>query len=192
MNHPEQSRAQLLLNDLGVSGDIPLDRVLRDFDEILLETPKAHLTARTIGGKPRGRGFTITDPRGDPYLTRTVVEEFADGGAIYLQRIHRSDGDREFHDHPSDFRTFIVSGRYIEHRPEGEPVEFRAGDWNMGKAEKLHRLELPDGPVLTIVYRGPKRREWGFRAAAPDAPWVHHVQYLDAKFGVGGWTKEYE
>jgi hypothetical protein len=145
---------------------------------------------QTFKGTSRMRKFVITDPSGSPYLTRYVVEEFPDGSGIYLHFIHRSDSDREFHDHPWDFRSFIVRGGYIEHTPEGSR-EFYPGSWNVRQAEQLHRLELfcPED-TITILFRGPKRREWGFKAIGGE--WTHNEAYLDAKFGKGNWNKEYE
>lgn len=140
----------------------------------------------------RMRKRVIDDPSGDPYLTRWVIEEFADGSAIYLHRLHRSDGDREYHDHTFDFMSFIVSGSYIEQRPGKPSVQFRSGDWNVAKAEQLHRLEKASAEdVITVVFRGPKIRDnWGFQAEG--GPWVPHAVYLDEKFGPGKWLTEYE
>lgn len=66
---------------------------------------------------------------------------------------------------------------------------YRSGMHNHKDAADLHRLELPDGPVVTLVRRGPTVRRWGFMT---QHGWVDHNSYLDAKFGAGNWDKTYE
>jgi hypothetical protein len=39
---------------------------------------------------------------------------------VYLHHLLRSDYDRAFHDHPWGFVTFLISGSYTEHRPNGQ------------------------------------------------------------------------
>jgi hypothetical protein len=56
---------------------------------------------------------------------------------------------------------------------------YREGDINVKKAEQLHQLKIIDGPVITLVRRGPKIREWGFQTYDG---WVHHKPYIEAKF----------
>lgn len=144
---------------------------------------------RRFDTPPPMRKFIITDGEGRPYLTRYVVNEAEDGSKVYLHFIHQSDDDRDFHDHPWDWHSEILQGSYKEYRPESSTI-FRPGDVNVKVAEQLHRLEVLEGPVITMVFRGPKRREWGFQT--PGKPWVHHETYLNEKFGRGKWSKEYE
>lgn len=95
---------------------------------------------------------------------------------LRVHHIALSDQDRELHDHPFDFVSFIVSGGYIEHTPQGRFVR-KPGDFVVRRAEDTHRIELrkqalryEDGkcvekievPAWTIVLRGPYRRDWGF------------------------------
>ena len=194
--HPHMAHAQLLMAKLGVSGDQMLDAVLSAFDRLPITDPARFAESRlarlfsdfTSAGTERMRHFTITDPKGDPYLTRYFVEEYADGSGVFLHHIHRSDSDREYHDHPWDFRSYIVSGGYHEHTPDEPPRTFKRGTWNTSPATRLHRLELTSSEAWTIVFHGPKVRAWGF-ANARDGVWVHNEEYLAKKFGDAPWTK---
>lgn len=92
---------------------------------------------------------------------------------VRVHKIVRSDEDRELHDHPWTFLSFILSGGYIEHRPFGVSKEYRRFDFVFRRAEDLHRLQLHkeyayadnrvvEKPAWTFVIRGPTRRRWGF------------------------------
>jgi len=138
---------------------------------------------------PIHKRFFIPAPDGSPYLERIVLEEAEDGSKVYLHILYQSDGDRDLHDHPWNFVSHIIYGEYIEHRSDGSKQMFFAGDTNEKEADTLHRLELPNGPVITMIECGPKIREWGFQT---EEGWVHHKDYLDKKFGPGNWDGEYE
>lgn len=130
------------------------------------------------------KSFVITSKTGEPYLTRYVLSE-----TKYLHIIHRSDDDRDLHDHPWDFSSQILHGSYVEVTPDGKRKTFKVGDVNFHKAEDAHCLVLNEGEVVTLVTLGPRRREWGFHTAKG---WVHHKDYLDEKFGFGKWTDTHD
>lgn len=110
---------------------------------------------------------------------------------IYIHRFLRSDKD-DHHDHPFDFLGYVVSGGYIESLLHGTPVRSvwgkdpkrqtfiveaqesvgtrQEGSWAWRSAETRHKVtlsrhysseEYKDAP-LTVIFRGPYRREWGF------------------------------
>jgi len=137
---------------------------------------------------------TICDEAGQPYLRRFYIFECR-WGNVYLHQILRSDGDRDLHDHPWDFTSIILKGGYTE----VNRVVFEDGTtanlecwWEQGdiirhRAEDAHRLILePNTTTWTLVFTGPKRREWGFHTPSG---WLHWVRYLDIKFGAGNWTE---
>ena len=112
-------------------------------------------------------------------------------GTLRLHHVLTSDEGRDFHDHPFDFASLILRGGYLEHvpgcgcipvLPEGKHVThaaspcrvYRPGTIVRRKAEDFHRLELLDGPALTVVLAGPYRRAWGFKTAAG---WVPYEEY---------------
>jgi hypothetical protein len=87
--------------------------------------------------------------------------------------IKADDPGRDFHDHPWDYETHLLSGSYLEHTPDGD-VLYEAPCTLVRRAEHLHRLELPNGPVWTYFTTGPFRRRWGFMTGDG---WVRHVDY---------------
>lgn len=105
-------------------------------------------------------------------------------GALRLHHILRGDDDRDYHDHPMDFTSLVLSGGYIEHSPDKEPRKFLPGDVNRKRAEDLHRLELIGDDAWTIVLAGPFRRDWGFKT---EDGWVvagDYDAYKVKKYGI--------
>ncbi len=123
-------------------------------------------------------------------------------GRLRVHHIVRSDADKELHDHPFDFTSFIVKGGYWEHVPcWGEhPRSHGVCDWGCKgtriwrapftlvrrKAEDLHRIELArpcvHGEAWTIVWRGAYRREWGFMTKEG---WLNWQAFTALKNGRG-------
>jgi hypothetical protein len=146
--------------------------------------------------------------KGDPYLVRYTLFSCKWFG-VFLHKIMRSDSDRDLHDHPWSFWTFLLAGRYTEdvpldnppmYKPNGcmytRPRIFAAGSLVRHRAEDAHCLTLPrtwrwdglegskepDGfiPVWSLFIHGPRRREWGFHTAAGWIPWETYVnRYRD-------------
>lgn len=115
----------------------------------------------------------------------------AEGGHEYMRRyylragkgpqhrfhlISAGDPGRDLHDHPFDYVSRLLSGRYVEHTPDGD-TEYGPGDILVRKAEALHRLELVSGPVWTYFVTGRFRRTWGF---STPSGWVPFTQYAAA------------
>ena len=90
-----------------------------------------------------------------------------------FHHILASDPGDDFHDHPWDFVSRLIAGCYIEHTPTGVVV-YKAPCVIVRKAEQLHRLELPEGPVWSYVTLGRVRRKWGFMTRRG---WVEHSRY---------------
>lgn len=123
-----------------------------------------------------------------PYLIRWAFTTPLFG--IKLHHILRSDEDRDLHDHPWSFLSLILWGGYWEHRAfieshnckydirlAGKPVTIRRwhgpGSVLWRPAPSPHRLELLLGrSAWTLVFTGPKKREWGFRTVCGWIPWT--------------------
>lgn len=125
----------------------------------------------------RGPDFTV----GDDYLRRWWVIPRNEYANVYLHEFRVSDEDRALHDHPWPSTSFLISGAYLEHTPDGT-FHRKAGDVVSRAADALHRIELfdgPDGPIPTIslFITGPKCREWGF---ACGQGWVHWRDFTAA------------
>lgn len=82
---------------------------------------------------------------------------------IFLHNI-RLDDDRNMHDHPWDFWSFILLGCYREWYMRAGKLLMRmapAGTLLRNKAEHVHRVEIVR-PVWSLVIAFRPRRMWGF------------------------------
>lgn len=136
--------------------------------------------------------FSVTPEDGVPHVSDLPSDLIEQAGAPYMERYfllgrgpqapgttaryhHILKSDLlDLHDHPWDFVSIILSGTYVETTPTTEQ-EFGPGSVLVRKAEQLHRLTLPSGPVWTFIVVGPARRQWGF---ATDQGWTHWQHYL--------------
>lgn len=130
------------------------------------------------GGAPPVEGLPcdVVEQFGRPYMRRHFLlgaGPRSPGSTARFHEILESDA-ADLHDHPWDFVSVILSGRYVETTPDGE-AEFGPGSVLVRRAEQLHRLTLPAGPVWSFVTMGPARRRWGFRTGDG---WVHWRDYL--------------
>ncbi|MFD1104605.1 hypothetical protein [Sphingobium olei] len=115
---------------------------------------------------------------GENYMRRWWVIPRNKFCNVYLHDIRQSDDDRAMHDHPWANTSFIITGSYIEHTPDGVFTR-SAGDVVERGAEALHRLEvIPGQRVISLFMTGPAVREWGF--ACPKG-WVHWTDFVDAR-----------
>jgi hypothetical protein len=123
----------------------------------------------------------VIGPKEDPQTTRWLIFKTS-GWQMCLHRWHRSDHDRALHDHSGDSWSLILLGHYTEvfsHRWERMRsrlvwpfrVVYRRG-------ETPHRVVIHDGlrgQVLTLWFRMPPRREWGFHCPRG---WKHNSDYI--------------
>lgn len=115
---------------------------------------------------------------GDNYLRRWWIVPRNEWCSVYLHEILHSDDDRALHDHPWANRSFLISGSYIEHTPEGT-FQYNAGDTVERAATALHRLEvIPGQRAVSLFITGPAVREWGF--ACPQG-WIPWREFVDAR-----------
>lgn len=98
----------------------------------------------------------------NPYMRRWWIIPRNENCNVYLHEILRSDDDRALHDHPWLNTSMLISGRYVEHTPDGSFL--REAGWIGGReATDAHRLEiLPGERAYSLFFTGPKVREWGF------------------------------
>lgn len=109
----------------------------------------------------------IPAPDGTPYLDRLRIVA-TPWFSLYLHRIRQSDADRDRHDHPWPFVSFIVRGGYIESvAPTSDPqraaIKARSA-WRMHHhpLSICHRIELIIPGTVTLVLTGRRRDDWGF------------------------------
>ncbi|MGH6950837.1 MAG: hypothetical protein ACREH4_08190 [Vitreimonas sp.] len=127
-----------------------------------------------------------------PFMTRVSI------GRLALHVFHRGDADPDPHDHEEDFWTFPLIA-YVEEVMNRNhrliPNVVRSWRVHHRKAEYAHRVVGPwdgaqvfhdplrfdplgwrdhpstrEGVVVTIVWRGEKRRGWGFGVEDPADP----------------------
>lgn len=133
----------------------------------------------------------------DPATGEPVVEGMRydpiEDGAYRLDRYHLVESPEwnvryhhimtsdpsDLHDHPWDYVTTLLAGAYVEVTPLGSML-YRAPCTLVRRAEDAHRLELPEGPVWSLLVTGPVRRPWGFHTEAGWVPWHKHGQRTPA------------
>lgn len=101
---------------------------------------------------------------------------------LYIHQICRSDEEKDPHDHPWWFASFVISGGYVEkiwdetgvreaRRPPGAFLSHRTTDF--------HKITLLDGPAWTLVVTGRRTHDrWGYLT---DSGWVDSVSYRREK-----------
>lgn len=133
-----------------------------------------------------GSGFALwrwkdIETNGSLYLRRLHIIQVPKVGTIMLHWIVRPDRARDLHDHPVSFLSLVLRGAYYEHiLEERGAYQFETiryiRRWNFKRATDAHRISDVFGPkgVLTLVFTGPKVREWGFHT---DAGWIAWRNY---------------
>jgi len=112
----------------------------------------------------------------NPYMLRYYLVPRNPYLNVYLHKFLRSDDDRALHDHPWWFLSVMLKGGYWEHR-KGKAKWRESPSVAIRKADTAHRVELDyeyiyddyhrnlgsrEKPYWTLIFTGPKIREWGF------------------------------
>lgn len=102
--------------------------------------------------------------------------------SVKVHWIRKPDQDRHLHDHPWSFLSFVLSGHYDEVTPaifNGlATTRTRRIKWfNFKSAPQSHRISKVARNTITLVFTGPKVREWGF---ITESGWVHWRKYVNA------------
>jgi hypothetical protein len=120
----------------------------------------------------------------DTYITRLDLIR-TPWFEIKMHWMHGADPERDPHDHPWPFLSIILRGAYIEKRlvdyttcglPFFDTLHHRWYNW-MPDPTVAHRIVAVDPGTVTLLFTGPRRREWGFRTAQG---WVSRHNYKDA------------
>jgi hypothetical protein len=114
------------------------------------------------------------------YITRLHVIK-TPWFAICLHWLNQPDPEPWLHDHPVSFLSLVLRGGYYEVRriASGGASRDISGwrNWvNIVRADRndLHRITRTKPGTLTLVFMGPKTREWGFHT---DAGWIEWKAY---------------
>ena len=120
----------------------------------------------------RLRNRTIRDDDGSPYLTRwylvRVLRQWLPG--VFPHYFHRSDHDRELHNHPWRWAVAIIlKGGYYEHRYDSRTKQTRVRylppiSVSILTPDIFHRVVLLDEArgSWSLFIAGPRFQEWGF------------------------------
>ncbi len=99
------------------------------------------------------------------YLTRLNIFQ-TPWFSVKLHWIHRPDPDRDLHDHPWPFVSFVLRGRYEEYEskdPKNKPGKWRAINWfNYKNTKTAHRISYARDGTMTLIFAGPRSKSWGF------------------------------
>lgn len=99
--------------------------------------------------------------------------------SIRLHHIVLPDSDQHLHDHPFDFRTFVLRGWYVEEDVFGVGRLLEAGRTESRRAQDFHRIDgVSPGGVWTMFVMGPRINDWGFLV---DGHKVGFRKYLGGK-----------
>jgi hypothetical protein len=122
-----------------------------------------------------GRPHFIIGSRDNPYMLRWLLIPRNRFFNVFLHKICRDDDDRALHDHPWWFVSILLRGDYLEWRDEEfasetgcRTIERHAFSSAFRRANTRHRIQLfplctePKRPCWTLVFTGPKIRQWGF------------------------------
>lgn len=134
-----------------------------------------------------------------------MLEKYTGYLSIRLHHINRADHDRDLHNHPFNYRTFILHGGYAEFYEDGVHMAKKkedgywhlgsrvgiapfstyedagtrfvaAGDTATGDAEKYHRIAtVSEGGVWTLFMMTKNTETWGF---AVDHKFVESKRYF--------------
>ena len=94
-----------------------------------------------------------------PYMTRWVLD--LGWFAIRLHHWVASDDQRNPHDHPFWYITFILWGGYQDKSPSGD-TRMHVGKVACRRASHQHTVLVDRGGCWSLLLTGPETREWGF------------------------------
>lgn len=84
---------------------------------------------------------------------------------VYLHQLYAPTWHPDCHDHPWSFLAVLLKGGYVE-RLNGRDHSRRPGSILWRPAETSHNVITPNGTSWSVIFTGPKKREWGFQQCA--------------------------
>lgn len=128
---------------------------------------------RPINGDYRGDFREVTEP----YLLRLYVF-MCQSFSVCVHWINFPDPDPDPHDHQRGFVSFVLRGWYDEevypscgrnsYAVAANPTVRRVRWVNVKRQGDAHRIVATSGKVVTLVFHGPRRREWSFFVLSKD------------------------
>lgn len=156
----------------------------------------------------------INNEEGQLYLRRYYVYRGKRRPHVYIHHILLSDDDRALHCHPWAFKSFMFWGSYVEVMPSSQLSHYEAvavvrrGQGHLFPDEvhgevihrkfsapcflrredptEFHRLILEPGKsTWTMVFTGPRVREWGFMLKTGWVEWRKFRKAIMDAMGMG-------
>ena len=98
--------------------------------------------------------------------------------SIYIHGIYAADEDKHLHNHPWDYTSITLKGKFIEETQTGfnlmKPFKMVTRD-----GKDYHKIkELKSKSVYTLFIVSPIKRLWGYRV---DGRWMPHDKYRELK-----------
>ncbi len=83
------------------------------------------------------------------------------GFGIFLHRLHTDEEKDLLHNHPWPYFS-IIFGCYREELLPQDGYEVKRTRWffNCAKSKTYHRIELPRGPVWSLLFHARRNNEW--------------------------------
>jgi hypothetical protein len=129
--------------------------------------------------------------RGNPLVVRYIVFR-TPWGSLFVHKLCRSDYERALHDHPWPFVSLVLAGSYFE-VSEDRPRSHGSVQYASGPLWVTHRPWLSVAyrpatwkhrvvalkPCWTLVFVGPRQRNWGFWVDGKWCWWRRHNPELN-------------
>jgi hypothetical protein len=85
---------------------------------------------------------------------------------VYVHELRTADPDRDCHDHPWTFRSWVLSGGYVEEVREQDGSKHNVyrhrGSIHTMPLWRAHRIKAVQPNTVTLVIVGRRRKVWGF------------------------------
>ena len=97
---------------------------------------------------------------------------------LYIHGIYKSDEEAHLHDHPWDYWSICLKGRFIEKRKTGFSYvpKFKL---IKRRAEEFHCIyQLLTKTVFTLFLTFKKKKDWGYDV---NGKWIDHITYRRLK-----------
>jgi hypothetical protein len=98
--------------------------------------------------------------------------------SIYIHQIYKPDEDPFLHDHPWNYFSLILKGKYIEQTPTSLN-EMTPGKFVFKNATDFHKIKEVIKPTITLFCTGKRFRDWGY--SIPPKDWIQHEEYRKNK-----------
>lgn len=130
-----------------------------------------------------------TQNPGETYLDRLRIIQTPYFG-VYVHWIHEPDSDRDPHDHPWNFLSFILRGGYTEyiwnnpsyHNDKAYKRRWLRGTWHKMRRGQAHRIDSLEADTISLIFVGKRQGSWGFYTAQHGwVDWRDYEELRDAE-----------